>query len=1126
MRKVFKKVCVGVLSLSMIFSGLPFLGGISGKSTSVANAETGAETVVPDTTSEITIDGDNVRADNVNGLTYKGFGFLSANSTSDLLLDYKSQYPEEYVKLMQYLFGGDKPIMTHVKLEMGNDRNNSTGSESSTKRLETEETNILRNPGWQIAADAKKINPDIKVSILRWNNPKWANTTELRYKWYKEAILQAYEKYGYMVDYINPCVNEKWDEKNDKQVVLDFNQLILDETADTISDKTALELYKKIKFVVSDEAEQLHETIAESVINQDEFGKTISVLGYHYPNEDTTGVLPKIADELDYEVWSSENQATFSDSNYRPLSGTGIGGAGSALEMGNFIVKGFTESRRTHIVYQPAVASFYEGGQYSYKELVSARDPWSGWMHYDAGLLVLKHLSNFAVTGWENETNTAGIWRAVVESSKCEETGTRNVDGMTGADSYLTLAAPDKSDFSTIFVNNSALTKEYKISVKNLKVSHDAFEVWETRAADDGAYNENYMKLIDTVEKDDSGVYTVVVKPYSIVTVTSLENKDDASLNAELPTDGERVVLDTDKTGDTQDTSSEYLYADDFAYEGKTVPVLGDDGNLTSDTEDYVAARGGDTGFIARYTNNLNGSFEGYKTSDGNYVLRQQLDGKVEGKGSAWNTGDALVVIGDYRWTNYKVSTDVLFEDTTMDESYASLVMRQTYSKTTSTNSGYTFKITSEGSWTLSRNNTVVAEGIIYDDEVFKKGFNAWNNLILEGKGNVINAYVNRHLVTSYEDETPITFGRIGLGSNYTHTQFDNLEVRKLNGYAPYLTELTDNMVTHDLTSENNAVLVYNDKWSHQCAQGMYVNQRSISNSAEEGATLSYKFTGSGFEISGASDSQEKTLKITVDGEVVDEKYVVSKVDNFQTSVVVNGLNYGEHEFTIEVLSGTFSVDSVGIYGEKFEGDDDSDYDEPYVQPAEPPTPSTEEPVEPTPTEQAVPAPQQQQLQQASAPTGGAASAATPAATTTDGTTFTTSGLKYTVVSASELTVNFSGLEDGSTVTKVTIPATVNGSDGKTYKVVGIANGALSGNKKVKKVIIGANVKSIGSKAFFKCKNLKNIILKTKILTKVGAKAIKGINKKAVIKCPKGKKKIYKKLFKKKTGFVKSMKVK
>ena len=364
----------------------------------------------------------------------------------------------------------------------------------------------------------------------------------------------------------------------------------------------------------------------------------------------------------------------------------------------------------------------------------------------------------------------------------------------------------------------------------------------------------------------------------------------------------------------------------------------------------------------------------------------------------------------------------------------------------------------------------------------------------------------NNEAVTEVKEVSPVT------------------EMQKLMAEKAFKLPGENNPVIAHKYGADPAVLVYNDKWSHQCAQGMYVNQRTISNSAEEGATLSYKFTGSGFEISGASDSQEKTLKITVDGEVVDEKYVVSKVDNFQTSVVVNGLDYGDHEFTIEVLSGTFSVDSVGIYGEKFEGNDDSDYAEPYVQPAEPPTPSTEEPVEPTPTEQAVPAPQQQQ--RASAPTGGAASAATPAATTTDGTTFTTSGLKYTVVSASELTVNFSGLEDGSTVTKVTIPATVNGSDGKTYKVVGIANGALSGNKKVKKVIIGANVKSIGSKAFFKCKNLKNIILKTKILTKVGAKAIKGINKKAVIKCPKGKKKIYKKLFKKKIGFVKSMKVK
>ena len=58
-------------------------------------------------TGSIVLDGNDIKADNVNGLTYKGFGMLSGNSTSDLLLDYKTQNPEKYAELMQYLFGGE-----------------------------------------------------------------------------------------------------------------------------------------------------------------------------------------------------------------------------------------------------------------------------------------------------------------------------------------------------------------------------------------------------------------------------------------------------------------------------------------------------------------------------------------------------------------------------------------------------------------------------------------------------------------------------------------------------------------------------------------------------------------------------------------------------------------------------------------------------------------------------------------------------------------------------------------------------------------------------------------------------------------------------------------------------------
>lgn len=98
---------------------------------------------------------------------------------------------------------------------------------------------------------------------------------------------------------------------------------------------------------------------------------------------------------------------------------------------------------------------------------------------------------------------------------------------------------------------------------------------------------------------------------------------------------------------------------------------------------------------------------------------------------------------------------------------------------------------------------------------------------------------------------------------------------------------------------------------------------------------------------------------------------------------------------------------------------------------------------------------------------------------------------------------------------------------GATCKVVAIGNKSANKCKKLKKITIGKYVRVIESKAFYGCKNLKSIKIKSKVLKKVNSKAIKGIHKKAVIKVPKKQYKKYKKLFgKKKTGFKKPMKVK
>ncbi len=139
-----------------------------------------------------------------------------------------------------------------------------------------------------------------------------------------------------------------------------------------------------------------------------------------------------------------------------------------------------------------------------------------------------------------------------------------------------------------------------------------------------------------------------------------------------------------------------------------------------------------------------------------------------------------------------------------------------------------------------------------------------------------------------------------------------------------------------------------------------------------------------------------------------------------------------------------------------------------------------------------------------------------------------------TVVDVKKAGVNYNVKEDGTATVKnvakknatsITIPSTVK-ANGETYKVTEIAKNAFKNNKKLKSVVIGKNVTKIGANAFNGCKSLKKITVKSAKLKSVGKNAIKGINKKAVIKVPKAKKKAYKKLFKASTGYKKTMKIK
>lgn len=129
---------------------------------------------------------------------------------------------------------------------------------------------------------------------------------------------------------------------------------------------------------------------------------------------------------------------------------------------------------------------------------------------------------------------------------------------------------------------------------------------------------------------------------------------------------------------------------------------------------------------------------------------------------------------------------------------------------------------------------------------------------------------------------------------------------------------------------------------------------------------------------------------------------------------------------------------------------------------------------------------------------------------------------RYTVTKAGrtgKAEAAFTGVSvNGDGKKHVAIPAEVMIA-GVRCKVTSIAPGALRGQASLVRIVVGKNVRRIGRGAFRGCRKLKRIVLRTKKLKAVGKNAVKGISAKAVIKVPKDKKRVYRKIFREKNRY-------
>lgn len=808
-------------------------------------------------TMNITIDGN--KANTGENYLYRGAGMVSANNSSRLLLDYKAENPEAYWEILNYIFGEKGLAVAHLKLEMGSDINSSSGTEPAVKRTEDEKADAARGAGYQLAADAKTINPDLTLDMLWWSEPLWITNAEdvyaARYKWYKETLDAAYETYGIKFDYVSATQNER---AADNDWIKYLSKSLKAET-DCPYD------YSAIKIVAGDEVCTWN--AAKAILDDPELMEAVDVIGSHYTSRSTDNAK-KLASEYGKELWFSEASSSmgYAQGTFRyDETGTGLCDINGVLDIANRYITMYSGGAMTLCEYQPVIAAYYDGVTYCHKQFITASDPWSGYYFLDSGFFMQLHFSQFIKKGW-----------AFVDGA-CYGDGKAGGDGHAIVDavySYVTATDTATDDYSTVITNTTDSDITYNITVTNLDKASSEVYVWETKGPDsrDGVYDENYFKHIDTIAPTDNGdgtySYSVTLAPCSMVTLSTVKLDYNAADYENAPASEKSVLT--------------LPYSDDFEY--------------ADYSEDYISSRGG----APRYTTDQGGAFEVQTDENGGHYLMQIIT--PETKAKEWGgTPNPTTNFGDDRWSNYIVSADVrLCKGDGTDGNYAGVGLR--YVLAANGDSGYRFVIRESGRWTLLKNGSKLVDGETNADVY------SWNTLKIEAVDNVIRAYINGEQVTEYIAESISIFnsGRASLSSSYNQNCFDNIEIAPVEGAESYITRYdnTDSCFI-SYTGEN---IKYETMSSFKCYK------RTVF-SCGEGTSVTFEFNGTGAALTGSAE-KDTVVNVTVDGKTAEEALALPRSTFRESAYQLRGLESGTHTVTVEVTAGTLSIDALEVTGD------------------------------------------------------------------------------------------------------------------------------------------------------------------------------------------------------------------
>eukprot|EP00946_MAST-07B_sp_MAST-7B-sp1_P001804 g1804.t1 len=445
-----------------------------------------------------------VDADAPGALRYDGHGALSAGASSRLLYDYAEPQRGD---ILDYLYAPNfGASLDLIKVEIGGDSQSTDGTEASHMHTRGD-LDCHRGYEWWLLEEARARNPGVVTYALSWAVPEWVGNdtyySEDNIEYHMNWLRCARNEHPGIgtIDYIGAWNERSW---GNPDWIVKFRRAM---------DR---EGFNDTKIIIPDGGWD-QQILVDLNADKDKGGDFSAALagggiGLHYP---CNAPHPEVQLQYGLKYWSSEDYSTVAD-----WSGAGC--------WGRLLNQNVVRMNMTSTIAWSLIWSVYDDWPYFGNGLMYANRPWSGHYEVNQAIWTAAHHTQFMDPGWEYVGGGRGFlpkggsWVSVMSPLKSNLTApsqpTRDITIVMEKLHGDCLRCPGQTTEAEPFTLSLSASLRYP----NL-------QLWMTNETD------SFLRLPDVPVDLETGEVTVMLRPDTIYTLTSLATAKKGNAKAPIP---------------------------------------------------------------------------------------------------------------------------------------------------------------------------------------------------------------------------------------------------------------------------------------------------------------------------------------------------------------------------------------------------------------------------------------------------------------------------------------------------------------------------------------------------------------------------------------------------------------